>query len=80
MGFNRVHPFKCHNHAHYSTAEFKVRPQAVFHFCVLLFTFASMLCGIAWDLTSMVIFRIMQGIGGGALIPFPSDTQGNVSS
>jgi DHA2 family multidrug resistance protein len=40
-----------------------------FIFCVLLFTFASMLCGIAWDLTSMVIFRIMQGIGGGALIP-----------
>jgi len=38
-------------------------------FCVLLFTSASMLCGIAWDLTSMVIFRIIQGIGGGALIP-----------
>jgi DHA2 family multidrug resistance protein len=36
---------------------------------VLLFTGSSMLCGIAWDLTSMVIFRIMQGIGGGALIP-----------
>ena len=28
-----------------------------------------MLCGIAWDLTSMVTFRIIQGIGGGALIP-----------
>jgi DHA2 family multidrug resistance protein len=38
-------------------------------FCVLLFTFASVLCGTAWDLTSMVIFRIIQGIGGGALIP-----------
>jgi DHA2 family multidrug resistance protein len=36
---------------------------------VLLFTGSSMLCGIAWDLTSMVVFRIMQGIGGGALIP-----------
>lgn len=38
-------------------------------FSVLLFTCSSMLCGIAWDLTSMVVFRIMQGIGGGALIP-----------
>ncbi len=52
---------------------------------VLLFTGASMLCGIAWDLTSMVIFRIIQGIGGGTLIPmsqallretFPHDEQG----
>jgi MFS transporter, DHA2 family, multidrug resistance protein len=38
-------------------------------FSVLLFTVASMLCGIAWDLTSMVVFRIIQGIGGGTLIP-----------
>jgi len=38
-------------------------------FSVILFTGASMLCGIAWDLTSMVIFRILQGIGGGTLIP-----------
>jgi MFS transporter, DHA2 family, multidrug resistance protein len=38
-------------------------------FSVLLFTGASMLCGIAWDLTSMVVFRIIQGIGGGTLIP-----------
>ncbi len=38
-------------------------------FSVILFTGASMLCGIAWDLSSMVIFRILQGIGGGTLIP-----------
>jgi MFS transporter, DHA2 family, multidrug resistance protein len=40
-----------------------------FMFSVLLFTCASMLCGIAWDLGSMITFRIIQGIGGGALIP-----------
>lgn len=34
-----------------------------------LFTCASMLCGFAWDLQSMVVFRILQGIGGGTLIP-----------
>jgi DHA2 family multidrug resistance protein len=38
-------------------------------FSVFSFTIASMLCGIAWDLPSMVVFRITQGIGGGALIP-----------
>lgn len=40
-----------------------------FIFSVLLFTGASMLCGTAWDLSSMVAFRILQGIGGGTLIP-----------
>jgi len=34
-----------------------------------LFTCASMLCGLARDLPSMVVFRILQGIGGGTLIP-----------
>ncbi len=38
-------------------------------FSVLLFTGASMLCGVAWDLTSMIVFRIIQGMGGGTLIP-----------
>jgi MFS transporter, DHA2 family, multidrug resistance protein len=38
-------------------------------FSVLLFTLASMLCGVAWSLGSMITFRIIQGIGGGALIP-----------
>ncbi len=35
----------------------------------LLFVIASMLCGLAWDLPSMVFFRVLQGIGGGALLP-----------
>src|ERR1700730_14802045 len=35
----------------------------------LVFVLASMLCGLAWDLPSMVFFRILQGIGGGALLP-----------
>ncbi|MGE4466013.1 DHA2 family efflux MFS transporter permease subunit [Sphaerochaeta sp.] len=36
---------------------------------VVLFTITSMLCGIAWDLNSMIFFRVLQGLGGGALIP-----------
>jgi DHA2 family multidrug resistance protein len=36
---------------------------------VMLFTIASALCGAAWNLPSLVIFRIIQGVGGGAIIP-----------
>jgi DHA2 family multidrug resistance protein len=38
-------------------------------FSITLFTVASFLCGSAWSLQSLVIFRILQGIGGGALQP-----------
>jgi len=38
-------------------------------FSIVSFTISSMLCGMAWDLTSMVVFRVIQGIGGGVLIP-----------
>ncbi|GAC1347131.1 MAG: MDR family MFS transporter [Myxococcales bacterium] len=36
---------------------------------ILLFTLASASCGLAWNLPSLVVFRIIQGIGGGAIIP-----------
>ncbi len=36
---------------------------------VTLFTLASMLCGLAQNLESLVLFRIIQGIGGGGLQP-----------
>ncbi|WP_217433768.1 DHA2 family efflux MFS transporter permease subunit [Caulobacter sp. S45] len=38
-------------------------------FSVFLFTFASFLCGISQDLTTLVLARILQGIGGGGLAP-----------
>jgi DHA2 family multidrug resistance protein len=34
-----------------------------------MFTVASMLCGLSWNLPSLVVFRILQGMGGGAIIP-----------
>jgi DHA2 family multidrug resistance protein len=40
-----------------------------FSISVLIFTIASALCGLAWDLPSLVLFRVLQGIGGGAIIP-----------
>ncbi len=36
---------------------------------ISLFTLSSLLCGSAWNLQSLVVFRILQGIGGGALQP-----------
>ncbi len=38
-------------------------------FSITLFTASSFLCGIAWSLPTLVLFRVMQGIGGGALQP-----------
>ena len=34
-----------------------------------LFTLASALCGAAWDIQSMVLFRVVQGFVGGAMVP-----------
>lgn len=37
--------------------------------CILLFTFASLLCGMSTSLEMMIFSRILQGLGGGALLP-----------
>ncbi len=33
------------------------------------FTLASALCGMAWDIQSMTVFRVIQGFVGGAMVP-----------
>jgi DHA2 family multidrug resistance protein len=33
------------------------------------FTIASVLCGMAWDIRSMIVFRALQGLCGGVMIP-----------
>jgi DHA2 family multidrug resistance protein len=40
-----------------------------FNFSILVFTASSLMCGLAPNLQSLVFFRIMQGAGGGALMP-----------
>lgn len=37
--------------------------------CILLFTATSIACGLAPNLTTLIIFRILQGAAGGALLP-----------
>jgi DHA2 family multidrug resistance protein len=36
---------------------------------ISVFTFSSFMCGSAWNLGSLVFFRVLQGAGGGALQP-----------
>src|SRR5262245_39017735 len=36
---------------------------------VLAFTIASFLCGIAWSLASLIVFRVLQGMVSGPMIP-----------
>lgn len=36
---------------------------------IVIFTIASVLCGTAWSLPSLVLFRLLQGLGGGAIMP-----------
>jgi DHA2 family multidrug resistance protein len=37
--------------------------------CVATFTLSSLLCGLAWNLQSLIFFRILQGLGGGGMAP-----------
>ncbi len=37
--------------------------------CIALFAISSGLCGLAWNVESLVVFRLFQGLGGGAVWP-----------
>lgn len=41
----------------------------IFIICSAGFTIASVLCGLAQDITQMVVFRLLQGVFGAALVP-----------
>jgi multidrug resistance protein len=38
-------------------------------FGIGVFLVGSVLCGLSWDMMSLIVFRVLQGIGAGALIP-----------
>jgi len=38
-------------------------------FSVTIFTLSSLLCGLAWNIQSLVVFRVLQGLAGGSLQP-----------
>src|SRR5512138_8075 len=41
----------------------------VFVASVLMFTVASLMCGLAWSLSSLVAFRVLQGMVSGPMVP-----------
>ena len=41
----------------------------VYMITVALFTIASALCGLSWSLSTLIFFRVLQGLGGGLIQP-----------
>ncbi len=41
----------------------------MFVFSLALFTISSGLCAVAWNIESLIVFRALQGVGGGFLMP-----------
>jgi DHA2 family multidrug resistance protein len=40
-----------------------------FLLCLGIFTVSSVLCGFSWNLQALIAFRILQGFGGGGMVP-----------
>lgn len=38
-------------------------------FGIGVFLAGSVLCGLSWNMTSLIVFRVVQGIGAGSLVP-----------
>ncbi|MGH2562813.1 MAG: MDR family MFS transporter [Thermomicrobiales bacterium] len=45
---------------------------------ILIFLAGSMLCGLAWNMTSLILFRALQGLGAGAIAPMVSTVAGDI--
>jgi DHA2 family multidrug resistance protein len=43
--------------------------KSFFLVCIALFTVSSLLCGFAWNLQALLVFRVMQGLAGGGMTP-----------
>jgi EmrB/QacA subfamily drug resistance transporter len=43
--------------------------KAIFMVALFVFTSSSLACGLAWNLESLIAFRVLQGVGGGMLTP-----------
>jgi MFS transporter, DHA2 family, multidrug resistance protein len=48
--------------------------RTLFTLSIGLFTFTSLLCGLAWNIESMIVFRVLQGLSGGTIIPLAFST------
>src|SRR5438552_2669503 len=67
----------------------KIGEKRAYVWVLIAFLLGSLLCGLAWNLPSLLVFRLIQGIGGGILLPmvmtlqyqaFPPEERGAASS
>ena len=47
----------------------RIGTKRVFLFALGMFTLGSTLCGLSWSIGSLIAFRVLQGVGGGMLVP-----------
>ena len=47
----------------------RIGTKRVFLFALGMFTLGSALCGLSWNIGALIAFRVVQGIGGGMLVP-----------
>jgi multidrug resistance protein len=47
---------------------------------ISLFMAGSILCGVAWSMPSLIVFRALQGLGAGAVLPMTNTIAGDVHS
>ncbi|MGO4681672.1 MFS transporter [Microbacterium sp. 2MCAF23] len=47
-------------------------------FGIALFLVGSILCGLAWSMTSLILFRLVQGVGAGAVGPMVATIVGDI--
>lgn len=47
----------------------RIGAKALYLWCFSAFTLSSALCGLAWSASSLIAFRVLQGISGGLLAP-----------
>lgn len=45
---------------------------------IAIFLLGSLLCGIAWSMPALIVFRAIQGIGGGAILPISITIIGDI--
>jgi MFS transporter, DHA2 family, multidrug resistance protein len=69
LGPDFLSGFERHRTAHERLALVLIGRKRFYMGCVALFTISSFLCGLAPNLSTLIVFRVLQGLGGGGLQP-----------
>jgi len=62
----------------YSKLADTIGRKRVILFGIAVFLLGSILCAIAWDMPSLIVFRALQGIGAGAILPITITIVGDI--